>query len=80
MPIQFQKNVALLSDFCTVEEAEILLQWLQKHPKAKINLSACRHLHSSVLQVLMAAHLPISAWPEDVELSRWLKVALLRSR
>lgn len=76
MPIQFRRNVAVLEEFCSVEEAEGLLQWLQSHPKAKINLKDCRHLHTAVLQVLMASRTPVANWPDDQDLSRWLKLVL----
>ncbi|CAK0744236.1 conserved hypothetical protein [Gammaproteobacteria bacterium] len=76
MPIQFRRNLAVLEEFCTVEEAEGLLQWLQAHPKAKVNLKDCRHIHTAILQVLMAAKVPVSAWPDDPDLARWLKVGL----
>ncbi|CAK0767440.1 conserved hypothetical protein [Gammaproteobacteria bacterium] len=79
MPIQFRKNLAVLDDLCTVEEAEGLLQWLQSHTKAKVNLKDCKHLHTAVLQVLMAVHPPITAWPEDPDLARWFKVALSKT-
>ncbi|CAK0757858.1 STAS domain-containing protein [Gammaproteobacteria bacterium] len=76
MPMQFRKNLAVLDDFCTVEEAEGLLQWLQNHAKAKVNLKDCKHLHTSVLQVLMAARAPVTSWPDDPDLARWLKAVL----
>ena len=59
-----------------VEEAEGFLGWLQKHPKPKLDLSACTHLHAAQLQVLMAARPVISNWPEDNEFRGWLEAAL----
>jgi hypothetical protein len=41
-------------DAVSVDEAEGLLEWLQKNPAARIDLSACAHLHPANLQVLMA--------------------------
>jgi len=59
-----------------VEEAEPLLEWLQKKPKAKVDLSKCTHLHTANLQVLMAAKPDVANWPEDIELRAWLEAAL----
>ena len=76
MAIEFKRNLAVLSEVVTVEEAETLLEWLQKKPAAKLDLSACVHLHSANLQVLMAAKPAIQSWPEDAGLRAWLESAL----
>ncbi len=76
MAIEFRKNLALLRDVVSVEEAEGLLEWLQKRPAAKVDLSACVHLHPANLQVLMAARVSIYAWPTDAALTRWIESAL----
>jgi hypothetical protein len=76
MPIEFKKNRAVFQDVVSVEEAEGLLEWLQKKPSAKVDLAACSHLHTANLQVLMAARPGVSRWPEDAELRAWLEPAL----
>jgi hypothetical protein len=76
MPIEFKKNRALFRDEVSVEEAEGLLEWLQTKPTAKVDLSACRHLHTANLQVLMTAKTGISGWPKNAELRSWLEPAL----
>ena len=76
MAIEFKRNLAVLSDVVTVEEAEGLLEWLQKKPAVKVDLSACVHLHSANLQVLMAAKPAVQAWPTDPALRLWLEFAL----
>ena len=65
MAIEYKKNHAVFSDVVGVEEAEALLEWLQKKPTAKVDLAACTHLHPANLQVLMAAKLVIQAWPAE---------------
>ncbi len=72
----YKKTVAVLEGVCTVEEAESLLGWLQEHPKGKVNLKKCEHLHAAVLQVLMAAGPDVSVWPEDPGLQGWIETAL----
>ena len=76
MPIEFKKNRAIFRDEVSVEEAEGLLEWLQKRPTAKADLSALSHLHTANLQVLMTAKTCISSWPKNAELRAWLEPAL----
>jgi len=76
MAIEFQKKTAKFHDTVSVEEAEVLLEWLQKQPKGRIDLSACTHLHAANLQVLMTARPIIGAWPKDANLRVWLKSSL----
>jgi len=76
MAIQYKGRNAVFLDVAGVDEAEGLLEWLQKKPSAKIDLSACSHLHPANLQVLMAARARVMAWPEAGELRSWLEPAL----
>jgi hypothetical protein len=76
MSIVFEEDKALFYDAVSVEEAEALLEWLQQRPFGKVDLSACRHLHTANLQLLMAAKPAISSWPEDAKLRAWLEAAL----
>lgn len=76
MPIEFKKNRAIFKDVVCVEEAEGLLEWLQKKPSAKVDLASCSHIHTANLQVLMTARPGISSWPENPELRAWLEPAL----
>jgi hypothetical protein len=76
MPIEFKNDCVFLLDAVSVEDAEGLLEWLQRMPSAKVDLSGCCHLHTANLQVLMAAKATISSWPEDAKLRSWLETAL----
>jgi len=76
MPIEYKKNRMVFRDVVAVEEAETLLEALQKTPSAKVDLAACTHLHTANLQVLMAARPVIVSWPENIELRAWLETAL----
>ncbi len=76
MAIAFKKTKAVFIDIVGVEEAEILLEWLHNHPKGKVDLTPCTHLHTAVLQVLMAARPPVIALPSDMLLAGWLDSAL----
>lgn len=76
MSIKYEKNTARLIDCVSVEDAEGLLEWLQTQPKRRVDLSRCQHVHAAPLQVLMALHPHISAWPKDEALALWLRRAL----
>jgi anti-anti-sigma regulatory factor len=76
MPIEFKKSRVIFREEVSVEEAEGLLEWLQKRPAAKVDLSACSHMHTANLQVLMTAKTVISSWPKNAELRAWLEPAI----
>lgn len=76
MAIEYKKSLAVFNDFIGVEEAEVLLEWLLKNPKGKVNFADCTHIHASSLQVLMAIKPTIVAEPNDADLAIWLKTAL----
>lgn len=76
MAIIYKKNLATFDEVVSVEEAEDLLQWCQKNPRAKVDFSHCLHLHAANLQVLMAAGVTVTAWPQDIHLATWLHAAL----
>ena len=76
MGIEYKKNLAVFSDVVSVEDAEALLEWMQKKSAARVDLSACTHLHPANLQVLMAAKSVVSDWPKDIGLASWLGYAL----
>jgi hypothetical protein len=73
MTMQFKDKKVVLSGVVGVEDAEPLLQWLQNHPYARVVFSDCTHVHPANLQVLRAAGVSVSAWPEDQELAKWLR-------
>lgn len=72
MPILLKKTVAVMDGICNIEEAENLLEWLLEHPNGKINLKNCEHMHTSILQVIMASGASISAAPENDIIARTL--------
>ncbi|PKU26612.1 hypothetical protein [Telmatospirillum siberiense] len=76
MPFTFTKNTVTAKETCTVEDALPLLEFLQSHPHAKINLGPCDHLHTAILQVLLAARPQITQMPGDPPLAHWLTQTL----
>ncbi len=74
--MRFKKSVAVLEGVCTVEEAESLLEWLVEHPRGKVNLKRCEHLHTAVLQVLLAVRPGVSRAPEEPFLAEVIRSLL----
>ena len=71
MPLTFGENTVLIDGICGVEDAMPLLEFLQTHTGASIDMHACSHLHSAALQVLMATARVVHLPDEDF-LRRWL--------
>lgn len=65
MPITFTEQEAILSENVAIEEAETLLAWLKEHPEGVVNLQTCNHMHTAILQLLLAMRPPIKEPPED---------------
>ncbi len=76
MPLEFKRNIALLREVVSIEEAETLLEWLQKKANPKVDLAGCHHLHPANLQILLAAHVTVIAWPADAVFAGWLQSVL----
>lgn len=69
MTINFVRNVAKCEGFCQIEEAEALLEWVLKKRKPKLDLSNLEHMHTAILQVVLASQIEVSAWPNDEKLA-----------
>lgn len=80
MSIQAKRDVIHLVDSCSVEEAEELHGLLLDKPKARIDLSACQHIHAAVLQVLLLQPRVIKKPPEDVFLQDWVVPLIVLAR
>lgn len=76
MPIEYRKKDVLLREVVSVDDAEALLEYLQKKPAARVDLSACTHVHPANLQVLLAAKARVAHWPTDADLRAWLQSVL----
>lgn len=75
MPLTTKVKVAVLEGACAADEAETLLAWLIEKPQGQLNLKQCTHLHTAVLQVMMASGAKISIWPQDQQLCQLLQAA-----
>jgi hypothetical protein len=57
---------------CPVEEAEPLLQLLQATPASYLDWRQCTHLHTAVLQVILAARPQLVGPCGDAWVQRWV--------
>lgn len=76
MPLQLGDDTAVLTGIIAVEETEPLAAWLRAHgtlrPPARVDLGGCLHLHTAVLQALLAAKVQVSVPPTDPFLQEWV--------
>jgi hypothetical protein len=75
--IRYDDDVAMFEDTIGADEAEPLLEWLQRRPAPRIDFAGCVHVHPANLQVLMAADVAVIEWPADPQLAMWLRSALV---
>lgn len=80
MPINFQNNVAYCSGVCDIEEAESLLEWVLKKRKPKCDLTELEHMHTAILQVIIAANIELVAAPVDPKLKAILPALIRRAQ
>lgn len=71
MPIRYDRTVAHFEGACLPEEALELIEWLRGQKAPKVDLRACAHLHTALLQVLLAVRPKMVAPPDDPFLARW---------
>lgn len=66
----------VLEGTCAVEDAELLLQLLETTPFAAVDWTACRQIHTAVLQVVLASGIVPSGPCGDIWVEQWLAPAL----
>ncbi|PWJ55694.1 hypothetical protein SAMN06264364_10257 [Quadrisphaera granulorum] len=79
MPLTTADRTAVLTGAVTVEDAESLAAWLRGTVEPQVDLSGCEHLHTAVLQAVMAAGAAVVAEPTDPFL-RDVVVPILRTQ
>lgn len=69
MPISLDSSAASpvirVSGITPPDEGDELLAMLRENPGVPVDLSGLEHLHTALLQMLLAAKIQVSAWPED---------------
>jgi hypothetical protein len=72
MTVVVEEKVIRLQGICAAEDAETLVTRLQVAPESEIDVSACRHLHGAVVQVLLALRPNVRGMAEDIFLRDWV--------
>jgi hypothetical protein len=72
MPLRADGDVLHLDAVCGVEEALALLEQLAAPVPPAVDLQACTHLHTALVQVLAACRPAAVTPPDDAFLARWL--------
>jgi hypothetical protein len=76
MPVESNDQTLILAGVCTVEEAEAVLEWILEHPGGELDLSQAEHIHTAILQVLLAAGKSRVRPPQDPFLERVVSIGL----
>lgn len=65
MPFSMRENVVSIEGHCSIEEAEALHEELRAIEEPVFDLSRSDHLHTSIVQLMMASGGTIRALPAD---------------
>lgn len=71
--IRVNEAMVVLEGHCPIEEAETLLEAVQSGGAQGIDVSACRSMHTAILQILLAARLPLHGRVEDAYWQEFLE-------
>ncbi len=78
MPVNLVVNengtTLLLDGVITAEDTDQFMACLNECPELNINMSACEHLHTAVLQAILILRPHISAMPVDPFWSRCISI------
>lgn len=76
MSIRIDGDTVYLEGDCGVEDAEALASALENGSARRVDLSPCRHLHSAVVQALLAFRPTLEGGSKDDFLTRLVLPAL----
>ncbi len=71
MPISRRGKIIKLAGVIGVEDAEIIYAQFEQQLFNKVDLSACQHLHSAVLQLIVVFQIPIHKYPPQADFAAW---------
>jgi hypothetical protein len=76
MSVRVEGDVIHLEGDCGVEDAEPLASALEAGTFSRVDVSLCRHLHSAVVQALIAFRSSLEGDPTEGGLTRFVLPAL----
>lgn len=66
MPVTCKTMIAVFEGVCTIEEAETLKEWMEGRRVVLLDLADAEHIHTSIVQVLLASDgVRITGHPAD---------------
>jgi len=80
MSVRTDGDTIFLEGECGVEDAEPLAAALETGAFAQVDVSLCRHLHSAVVQALVAFRSDLAGVPTEGFLTRFVLTALADAR
>lgn len=72
MSVRVEQEIAYLAGECRVEDAEPLLAFLQVGAEQSVDLTEAVHLHTAVVQLLIAFKPHVIGPAPDTFVQRWL--------
>lgn len=78
MPVRYEEDTIHMDGFCAIDEAEELVRFLEEHPKSRVELSQCQHMHTALLQLLLSYRVELRGEAYNPFISKWI-VPLLRA-
>ena len=65
-------GIVILEGACAVEDAEPVLQMLQAAPTPAVDWTTCSHLHTAVVQVILASGAALTGPCGDKWVQNWV--------
>jgi len=65
MGIDLKNNIVKLTDIVTIDDAEILFNWLLEKKKIKVDMAELSHIHTAAYQILLVFKPKYSKIPEN---------------
>ena len=72
MTVVIEKDRILIQGIYGADDVEVLMSALRAHGSSIVDLSEAGHLHTAILQVLLAFRPSITGTPRDTFIRAWL--------
>ena len=72
MTVVIEKDRILIQGICDADDVEVLMSALRERGPSIVDLSEAGHLHTAILQVLLAFRPSITGTPRDTFIRAWL--------
>ncbi len=80
MSVSLESNIIHLKGACRVEDAEPLLAMLQADEERSVDLTVAGHLHTAVVQILLAVRPKVRGVSSDPFIRSWIQPLLSQAQ